>query len=317
MFGWICTLPLAASVFGVCAAPEPFATGYVEGDYTLIAPVEIAQITQLHVERGDRIASDDLLVSMERRDAETALAQAEAALAQAQSELANLQEGKRPEEISVIEAELASAKAREVEAKRTADRLSSLADRGAVTRAERDDAMTALDVAKAEVAQGEANLAVAKLPSRQWEIDAHTAAVDRAKAARDEAAWKLSQRQLHAPASGLVDDVIRHEGEIAGPSSPVLSVLADGAVKLRLYVPETSVSAVEVGQVLNVRCDGCADGLTARVTYVADGPEFTPPVIYSLENRQTLVYMIEARPDGTDSLKPGQIVDVRLPEDGQ
>jgi HlyD family secretion protein len=47
------------------------------------------------------------------------------------------------------------------------------------------------------------------------------------------------------------------------------------------------------------------------VTYVADSPEFTPPVIYSLENRQKLVYLVEARPDaGAEALKPGQIVDV-------
>ena len=49
---------------------------------------------------------------------------------------------------------------------------------------------------------------------------------------------------------------------------------------------------------LDVHCDGCApDDLTARVTYVSDGPEFTPPVIYSLENRQKLVYLVEARPE--------------------
>ena len=64
-----------------------------------------------------------------------------------------------------------------------------------------------------------------------------------------------------------------------------------------------------------MRCDGCPDGLTATVSYVADEPEFTPPVIYSVENRQKLVYRVEARP-GPDAraLRPGQIVDVALAE---
>ena len=49
------------------------------------------------------------------------------------------------------------------------------------------------------------------------------------------------------------------------------------------------------------------------VSYVSPDPEFTPPVIYSLENRQKLVYLVEARPnDGAWALAPGQIVDVDL-----
>jgi HlyD family secretion protein len=71
---------------------------------------------------------------------------------------------------------------------------------------------------------------------------------------------------------------------------------------------------VHTGTKLKVHCDGCAPGLTATVSYVADGPEFTPPVIYSLQNRQKLVYLLEARPDDTTALKPGQIVDVSLAE---
>ena len=47
-----------------------------------------------------------------------------------------------------------------------------------------------------------------------------------------------------------------------------------------------------------MRCDGCPAGLTARVSYVSPDPEFTPPVIYSLETRQKLVYLVEARPEG-------------------
>ncbi len=59
--------------------------------------------------------------------------------------------------------------------------------------------------------------------------------------------------------------------------------------------------------------DGCPDGLKARVSYVSPDPEFTPPVIYSLQNRQKLVYLVEAHPEGNATgLQPGQIVDVDL-----
>jgi HlyD family secretion protein len=69
----------------------------------------------------------------------------------------------------------------------------------------------------------------------------------------------------------------------------------------------------QIGSRVEVSCDGCPAGVTARVSFIADEPEFTPPVIYSVESRQKLVYLIEARPEaGSVVLQPGQIVDVRL-----
>ena len=314
MTGFLCSLPLAAMFFSACAAPPPFATGYVEGEFTLVAPVEVAQVRKVNVARGDRLPADTLLVEMERQDAEIALAQAAAALAQAESHLADLREGKRPEEIQVIEADLASAEAQADEARRVRDRMVSLAERGAVNTATRDDAVTAADVAAARVAQVKADLAVARLPARPQAIAEAEAAVAGARAARDRAKWNLDQRRLSLPVPVTVFDVIRTGGEIAGPAAPVLSVLGDDAVKLRLYIPETAFSQIAIGDALKVHCDGCGPDLTARVTYIADQAEFTPPVIYSLQNRQKLVYLVEARPAPGSGLKPGQIVDVALPD---
>ena len=311
----VCSVPLLSALFSACSPPPPFATGYVEGEYALIAPVTAAQIDALHVTRGDRVMPGQPLAEMERRDAEIALKAAEAELARAESQLANLQQGKRPEEIGMIEAALASAKAKLAEAERTEQRLTQLSERGAATTAERDDAVTAAAVARAAMAETEANLAVARLPARPHEIAAAEAAVRGARASRDKALWSLEERSLTAPAAGTVFDIIRTPGEIAGPTSPILSILPDGAVKLRLYVPQASVALIGPGSALNVSCDGCPPGLTASVTYISDAPEFTPPVIYSVESRQKLVYLVEARPaDGATALKPGQIVDVVLPE---
>ncbi|MGL4281089.1 MAG: HlyD family secretion protein, partial [Albidovulum sp.] len=228
--------------------------------------------------------------------------------------LANLLEGRRAEEIRVIEATLASAQAKLTEAERAEARAKSLAARGAATTAQAEDAATALSVARALVTEAEASLAVAKLPARPQEIAAAEAALKGARAAKARAAWNLSERRLTAPAPGVIYDTIREAGETAGPSQPVLSMLPDGAVKLRLYVPEPSISGIALGTRLDVHCDGCGEGETATISYISDAPEFTPPVIYSLQNRQTLVYLIEARPDdGSHALKPGQIVDVALP----
>lgn len=310
---FLCTLPLAATLFTLCAPPSPFATGYVEGVYTLVAPVQVAQVDQVLVVRGDRVEAGALLVQMETRDAEIALALAEANLAGAQATQSNLAQGARPEELNVIEANLASAQAQRDEALRRSGRYTSLAERGVATDAQLEDAQTSVEVAEAAVAQIEAQLAVARLPARPQAIAQADASVRAAEASRDQARWALEQRQLTLPQPVTVVDVIRQPGEIAGPSAPVLSVLGDGAVKLRLYVPEESFARIAVGDLLDVHCDGCAADAQARITYISDGPEFTPPVIYSLQNRQTLVYLVEAAPTEGSALNPGQIVDVALP----
>jgi HlyD family secretion protein len=311
-----CLLPLVSSLFAACALPGPLATGYVEGEYVQIAAVSTAQIVNVAVRSGDRVTPGAVLAELEKRDAEIALAQTEAALSRAESQLANLRQGKRPEEIRVIEASLASARAQAAEALRGSDRLIELAARGVATETQRDDAATAAQVAEARVAEIEANLAVARLPARENEIAAAEAALREATAARDHARWQLENRDLTSPSSGVVTDVLRRTGEIASAGQPVLSLLPDGAVRLRLYLPEAAVARVSVGTLLDIHCDACAAGLTARVSYIADGPEFTPPVIYSVESRQKLVYLIEARPTDGTGLNPGQIVDVDLAEVG-
>ena len=308
----VCSLPLITFLVNACLPHEPLATGYVEGDYTLIAPTETAQISTVTVKRGDRITSGQTLAILEKQDAEIAVAEAEAALAQAKSKLANLTLGARPEKIATLEASLAAAQFNAQEARRDLERQQTLLEKGTISKSRYDTAHTGYDVATAKVAELKANLAYTKLPARKDEIDAAKAAVKQAEAATRSAQWRLGKRTLHASRDGVVVDVIRDIGEVAGPAFPILSLLPDGGTKLRLYIPEIAVSTIHVGSILQVECDACSGKLHARVSYISDGPEFTPPVIYSLENRQKLVYLIEAIPEAGEALKPGQIVSVQL-----
>jgi HlyD family secretion protein len=313
MMSFFCSLPLAAQLFSACAPAAPLAVGYVEGDYVLLAPTEVAKVETVAVKRGDRVEPGKPVATLEDDDAEIAVAQAEAGLAEAKAKLADLQVGKRPEEIDVLQAEVRSADAQADEARRVLARTQDLAKRGIATQAQLDEANTTLEVAEARIGQAKANLNVARLPARPETIKAAESQVSQAQAALEQARWRLSKRTLQAPSPGRVDDVIRNPGDTAGPTAPVISLLPDGAVKLTLYIPEEAFSSVKVGSELAVHCDGCGPDLKARVSYVSPDPEFTPPVIYSLENRQKLVYLVEAKPEGdAGPLQPGQIVDVEL-----
>lgn len=309
---FLCSIPVLGLLFNACLPPPPLATGYVEGEYVLIAPIETAQIAAIPVSRGDRIHFDQPLVLLERRDTEIATTQAEAALLEAKSKLANISQGARSEKIATLQATLKAARFNAEEARRNMERQIQLNKRGTSSDSRLEHAQTAHDVAKAKVAELQANLAYIKLPARKDEIAAAKASVKKAEAALAHAQWRHTKRTLKASQSGYVVDVIRDLGEVAGPQAPVLSILPENGVKLRLYLPERELSSVSIGSLLTVECDGCKEQISARVSYISEGPEFTPPVIYSLENRQKLVYLIEARPISGQALKPGQIISVQL-----
>jgi HlyD family secretion protein len=310
---FICSFGIAASL-AFCGPPTTRIVGYVEGEYVRLGPIDTARIESVAVRRGERVAPGAVVAVLQTDDAQNAVAESDARLVQAKAQLANLLSGRRPEEIAVIEASAASAKAQEREADRALERRQDLFRRGVSTQADLDQAQTARDVAAANVRQSAANLAVARLPAREEEIKAAQNQVTQAQAALDQAKWRLSQRRLVAPAAGIVTDLVRYPGELAGPAAPVLTFLPDGAIKLMVYVPEALLFGTRVGTQLDIRCSGCPTGLSATVSYVAQEPEFTPPVIYSAETRQKLVYLVEARPEGAQAakLQPGQIIDVVL-----
>jgi len=123
---------------------------------------------------------------------------------------------------------------------------------------------------------------------------------------------RLSRRKVFSAVDGTVQQIYFRPGEMVPAGRPVLSLLPPGNIKVRFYAPETVLPAIAYGDEIKVGCDGCASGLTARVSFIAKQSEFTPPVIYSLEERAKLVFLIEALPDKPSEFRVGQPVDVTL-----
>lgn len=309
----ICSIAFIATLLPFCA-PEYFsAPGYVEGEYVLVAPIETVRIERLHVTRGDPVEMGQDLVALEERDARLLVAQAEAALARARSQLADLTQGARDSEIDVAQAAVDSAAADLAETEREFARVRDLFERKVASQSQLDIAQAKLEVAGARLRQSSANLAVLRLPARPDRIAAAEAGVAEASAALESTRWRLEQRALTAPKKGTVANIYRFPGDLAGPQAPVLSILPDDGIKLRFFVPEPRYGALVEGDSVSFSCDGCVEGLRATISYLSTSPEFTPPVIYSLDARQKLVYLAEAIIDATADIRPGQIVDVRLP----
>jgi HlyD family secretion protein len=146
------------------------------------------------------------------------------------------------------------------------------------------------------------------------DYDDAEAALRQARANLDASETRLARRQVFSPATGTIQEVYYRVGETVPPARPVIALLPPGNLKIRFFAPETLLPEVEYGQTVSVTCDGCAQGLTAKVSFIAKSAEYTPPVIYSREERAKLVYLIEALPAQPDKFRVGQPVTVTLPE---
>jgi HlyD family secretion protein len=123
---------------------------------------------------------------------------------------------------------------------------------------------------------------------------------------------RLARRIGFAPINGTVQQIYFREGETVPAQRPVLSIMPPGNMKIRFYVPETELPKLAIGDEVRVTCDNCAADLAARIYFISTTAEYTPPVIYSLDERNKLVYLIQARPARPDSLRVGQPISVYL-----
>jgi HlyD family secretion protein len=164
-------------------------------------------------------------------------------------------------------------------AQQTYDRAAALSKTGSGTQANYDSAQSALRVAEARVNTSQT---------------------------------RLARRKGFAPIAGTIQQIYFREGEMVQAQRPVLSIMPPGNMKLRFFVPETELPKISIGDEVKVTCDNCAADLTAKIYFIATSAEYTPPVIYSLDERNKLVYLIQARPSRPDSLRVGQPISVFL-----
>ncbi|WP_421724726.1 HlyD family secretion protein [Bauldia sp.] len=307
----------AAVALAACNGDDDTLQGYVDGTYVYVSAETSGRVIERPVVAGGVVAVDDILFRLDTADEAEALAGAQARLAQGKAQLANLLSGQRPEELQVIVAELDEARASFDLAEEEFQRQLLLLERGVVSQAAVDSAKASRDANLAKVEAMERQLEVAQLPARMEEIEAAELNVAALEASLAQARIALERRTLRAPAGGFVEETFYEPGEMVAAGQPVVSLLPDVNKKVRFFLPEALLATVEVGDTVTVGCDNCADGLTAIVDFIATDAEYTPPVIYTRDNREKLVFRVEARPQSEAvTLKVGQPVDVHLVDDG-
>jgi HlyD family secretion protein len=303
-------------VLAGCKAQAPnLVQGYVEGEFVYVASPRSGRLETVYVQRGQRVKANDPLFSLNSDPERAARDEAKRRLAQGLASLEDAKKGRRPSEIESIEAQIGQARAAlqfsqgEFERQERLTRID-----GGTSRQDFDRARSTRDSDRQRVAQLDADLRTAQLGSRPDQIVAAEANVRALASALAEAEWDLSQKRQTAPEAGLVSDRLYREGDWVEAGRPVIGLLPPRNIKVRAFVPEREIGVVHPGDAVRVFVDGVAEPFTGKVSFIAPGPEYTPPVIYSRESRAKLVFMVEAVFDaGTAArLHPGQPVDVQF-----
>ena len=176
-------------------------------------------------------------------------------------------------------------------------------------RADEVAARAALENARAAFSRAEQ--LVKTNSGTQKAFDDAQALLREAEAKLNSAQTRLARRSIASPVAGVIQQVYFREGELVVAGRPILAILPPGNVKVRFYVAQALLPRIAIGDTVTVHCDGCS-AQNAKISFIAQQAEYTPPVIYSEQERSKLVFLVEALPERPIELRVGQPISVTV-----
>lgn len=290
--------------------------GYIEGRYSYLASAVAGRLNELAVARGAAVKTNQVLYAL---DAEPEQAKLQQAIKQNQADilqLENLKTAQRSTIIAGITAQREQAIANMKLAEKNYQRYQQLLTKHAIDKATFDAAQANYDAAVQRVAEVKANLAEAKQGSRAQLIAAQEAVVAASTAVVKQAEWAVGQKVVRAPRDGTIVNTFYLVGEFIPAGQPVISFLAPQDITLIFYVSPKVLPQIKHGAKIMFKCDGSSERYQATISFIASEAEYTPPVIFSKDTRDKLVFRIEAVPVFKAGVQfhPGQPIDVYVPK---
>lgn len=273
------------------------------------------RIERVLVREGDRVRQGQLLAVLISKEIAARRNAAEAQAGAARARLRELTTGFREEDIAQAEAALKAAEYRRDNATADHRRATALFQGGAISRREFDARETAYEVAVAEAERAAQALRLLQRGPRPEQVSAGEAAFRQAEANLSQADALLDYVRVEAPFAGVVTDRNREPGEVVAAGAPVVTIMNPDDRWVRVYVPETSLGRIELGQPADITSDSYPDRTyRGEVMFIADEAEFTPRNVQTTEERVKLVYQVRIRvlADSAMELKPGLPADVTL-----
>ena len=303
----ICIIGLTA-----CEPQYPHVQGYVEGENLYIAAPTAGNLMHLMIHRGHLVKKGDLIFQLDPNPQKLALLESQAIYLQAEHTLKDLILPRRKPEIEAIDAQIAQAEAQIRLATLRVTRDQTLYSKHVMDR----DTLDAAIEHKAEVvqlkAQYVANLDLAQQGARSEQIQAQNFMMKAQQEKMQQARWELDQKTQRAPADGVIFDTYFKEGEYVPAQKPVASLLSPRQIRIDFFVSARQLVLLKTGKTIGYTPYGSKKMQLAKITYISPEAEYVPPLIYSRENQENLVFRVKADLKHDFAVKPGQPVVVWL-----
>lgn len=296
----------------------PERQGYAEAQYIYLSTPVAGQLKQLTVSRGQAVKKGQIIFALDPQPEQSTYEAAQSEAASLRAQLKDLEKGRRDVVIQGMQAQLAQAEAKLLFAKRDFLRVQALFKQAAVDHAQLDQSKSHYEVAMGLVRQLSAQLKEARMASRVDLIAAQHARLKAALSSVQKTKWALEQKIGRAPVDGTIVETYYLPGEFVGNAAPVVSLFDPHQMRVIFFVTGEQLARVKIGTKVSTTCDGCQAPMQATVSYISPQTEYTPPVIYSREHNEKLLYRAKAkmRVDQATQYHPGQPVTVNLNQAG-
>jgi HlyD family secretion protein len=291
--------------------------GYVYQEPIYMASTQSGILLALDVERGQTVVQGQSLFGLDPAPQDHDLRATKEQLLQAESTLIDLEKASRETILQGLRGAVAQAHAALEISQKKAARFEALLTRKVIDVESRDEAVADRDEKHAAWITAKANLAEAELGARVDAIKAQRALVDSLAAQVASKQWALEQKTVVAPKDALVVDTFYRPGENVTAGNPVVELYDPERLFAIFFVGEPLLSEICLGQDVFVAHDQEDEKTKAFISYISPQAEYTPPVIYSRDNNQNLVFRIQATlpASALKSFHAGQPIDIYLPKD--
>ena len=286
--------------------------GHIEATETDLAFKVPGIIARINFQEGDSIKAGEVVAELDAQDLRDELAAAQARVKAAEAALARLLAGSRPQEIAEARAAVLQAQA-DLENKRLDyERMEGLLARRAVAVSRRDNARAAYLMAQEMLRRAQEQYSLVKEGPRREDIDRARAELKQAQANLELAQTRLDYATLKAPVNGVVLTRPAEPGEVAAVGAVVLTTADLDNVYVEVYVPESELGRVRLGQPASVSIDAYPGRqYPGWVSFINSKAEFTPKTVETYKERVALVYRTKVRVDNPRyELKPGMPAEV-------
>lgn len=288
--------------------------GYVEGENIYLAAPSSGMLVKRPVNRGQWVKKGDLIFQLDDNPEAMIITQSDAELLQAKRIYNDLIKPRRTPEIAAIKSQIAQANAQLHLAELRVTRTSKLFAKNAGAKDEMDAAQSHYEEILHLKEQYQANLELAMQGSREEQINAQQAQINALIAKLNQAKWQLDQKSGYAPADGLIFDTYFIKGEFVPSQQAIASLLTPDNIRIEFFVPAIALHYLHVGGKITFNCEGCSENNQATIRYISPKAEYIPPLVYSNENADKLVFRVKASIHHPEQFKPGQPVVVSVQE---